>query len=462
MRKLGLVLALFAAACGDDDAPSVNHVEDPEILPRGGIGSGAIQGELNVFVVDSVTSAPIAGATVRVEAEPEPLTGNTDSTGLIVFTDSGLAGAQTVTAQATDYANSTWIGANGAVLTIPLESNDPTPVTPTSYTVAATIDGFADIPVTAGHAILGLILYSYNPDFEDPANSIEQGTRTIMGGTEIPANACIKVPVGSDCNAQVETRAGAQALWGLIFDVTNIGQPDQTMTLIGYTLLRGLDVNADITTVQTLDYLETAELDEVTVTWGTPPTGLAEQKGMPVLNLGDEGWIIAAYPTGLTNDVTALTVPALSGALATDATYDIIAMADPDQADGATDITFPQSMLYRRTVDISATIALDNWMTPPSAITVTAGTYSFTGAVGATVHTCDFYGIDGDKYWGVGIFDGSTEFTLPDVTPGLPVGTVSLSVGAMEVPGLSVTDFNLEAVMDAVTRMANNQIDFTH
>jgi hypothetical protein len=69
MRKFAL-LALVVAACSGDDGPSVdaptgNHPE-PALIPGGGIGGGAIDGVVHLYVVDDATRAPIAGAMVRV------------------------------------------------------------------------------------------------------------------------------------------------------------------------------------------------------------------------------------------------------------------------------------------------------------------------------------------------------------------------------------------------------------
>src|SRR5262245_14224624 len=107
-----LVCAGIAGACGGG-----SNSADPMLIPEGGVGSGRIDGKVNVYVIDSDTYAPINGATVYVGA----LSGSTDATGLHTFEDGSLSGPQTISATATGYAASTWIGANGANVTIPLD-----------------------------------------------------------------------------------------------------------------------------------------------------------------------------------------------------------------------------------------------------------------------------------------------------------------------------------------------------
>src|SRR4051794_10026687 len=104
MRMLALGLAsLFAVACGGSSDPSA-----PEIVAGGGAtGGGHLDGRLNVYVIDSVTLAPIAGAWVQL--------GDGAALGPGVATDAtGLAkvdakGKQSVTAAAPGHINQTWI-----------------------------------------------------------------------------------------------------------------------------------------------------------------------------------------------------------------------------------------------------------------------------------------------------------------------------------------------------------------
>ncbi len=111
MRKLCCASALaLVAACGGG-----GHDVDPAIIVGGGVTDPGIDGEVNVFVIDEDTDAPLAGATVRVGA----VEGTTDAAGLFVATGE-LVGKQTIVARATGYAASVWVGVDGANVTIPM------------------------------------------------------------------------------------------------------------------------------------------------------------------------------------------------------------------------------------------------------------------------------------------------------------------------------------------------------
>src|SRR5687767_12706648 len=144
--RVGLIACVFAA-CGDDDstAPDAhtgNH-PPPRIIPGGGIGDGAIDGVVNLYVIDDDTNAPISGATVRVGS----LDGTTDATGLFVAND--VVGPQLIVAKASGHRSEVWLGANGANVTIALQAAiEPTP---TSATLTGTITGIENITVPQGH-----------------------------------------------------------------------------------------------------------------------------------------------------------------------------------------------------------------------------------------------------------------------------------------------------------------------
>ena len=140
VRAAGLLTTMFllvgtCISCGGkssagngDGGNGINDV-DPVVIPGGGVGSGAIRGELNVHVVYVEGDQPIAGADVRVGEpdDPEPLTDVTDSNGLVVFSDNGLNEPQTITVTAAGYGAATWFGANGANVTVALGRYPATP-----------------------------------------------------------------------------------------------------------------------------------------------------------------------------------------------------------------------------------------------------------------------------------------------------------------------------------------------
>ena len=128
MRKPGRVvyLAIGVLVAGMGCGSVSDSHPAPVLVPGGGLGGGAIDGYLNVYVIDADTNAPLTAAAVQVGASSAsaPCMALTDSTGLVTFDPMScpmLHGAVTVTASATGYAPSTWIGANGANMTINIQ-----------------------------------------------------------------------------------------------------------------------------------------------------------------------------------------------------------------------------------------------------------------------------------------------------------------------------------------------------
>src|SRR5688500_129245 len=106
------VLTVVTISCGGVSGPAM-----PRLIPGGGIGDGAINGQLYVHVIDEDTRAVVGSAPVRVgeSADPTPCEVTTDTTGVATFEAEGcpdLKGPVTVTVSATGYAPVTWIGAN--------------------------------------------------------------------------------------------------------------------------------------------------------------------------------------------------------------------------------------------------------------------------------------------------------------------------------------------------------------
>ena len=65
-RAVSLAIGVLVAAMGCGSV-SDNH-PTPMLVPGGGIGGGAIDGYLNVYVIDADSNAPLSGAAVQVGA----------------------------------------------------------------------------------------------------------------------------------------------------------------------------------------------------------------------------------------------------------------------------------------------------------------------------------------------------------------------------------------------------------
>ena len=456
-------LTVVTISCGGVSGPAM-----PRLIPGGGIGDGAVNGHLYVHVIDEDTRAVVGSAPVRVgaSADPTPCEVTTDSTGVAAFEPDGcpdLKGPVTVTVAATGYAPVTWIGANGTNLTIPIQSK-ARPAIDTA-TATGTIAGWADLPAPAtNHQTLALIGASQAPDLGDRANDIPQGTRDVLVAgvltTTIPANVCVRNALADDCNWRLTTRTGPQAHFAIIVDQDTKGtdaEADDTITVLRWAVKTGLTFAANDTAAgETLTMIAEADMVPFSASFASPPSGLDVIVGYPVLDLGDEGRIAIIAPLlDTTNTMTR--VPKTVGPLA-GATLGIIA-----QARDAADKVEPSTLRWLRGVDASATASVSNWLLPPSSLAASSGTFSFAAVAGATLHGAEIRTMAGERLWSVSIFDGSTSFTLPGLSPApIPAGMTRLQTSALQIPGISLTNVRLDDARDKITALSTDEITFTN
>jgi hypothetical protein len=461
-----------AAGCG---SVSDNH-PTPMLVPGGGIGSGSIDGYLNVYVIDADSNAPLSGASVQVgaSATASPCTALTDSTGLVTFEPTscpGLRGKVTVTASALNYAPSTWIGANGANMTINIQAT--TRPAPATATVSGTIAGWESLPAPAtGHTTIGLVATSQTTNLGDLANSIQQGTRDVsLGGTAltttIPANACVKNALADDCNWQLIARTGAQAHYAIIVDDDANGTPDDStddiITPLGWGLLTGLNLAANQTVVnETLPQVAAGDLLTLTASFPALPAGMTYFNASPEIELPGGAGRIGALVLGA--NVMMTTVPKLGGTTTVGlagGSYDLLSFAQATMT-----ASEPASLSWMHGVSVTSPVAVSAWLLPPTGIAATGGTYSFVPVGGATLHSAEFKDpTSGNRTWSVTIFDGSTSFTLPGLSPD-PLATSSgmetLTVSALAIPGINLGDVGFTDAELKLTGLATDQITFAH
>ena len=69
----------------------------------------------------------------------------------------------------------------------------------------------------------------------------------------------------------------------------------------------------------------------------------------------------------------------------------------------------------------------------------------------------------GKRAWSITIFDDTTSFTLPGVSPDpLAAGPALFSASGLVVPGFKVDDARFDELADKLTHIATDQIMFTH
>jgi len=420
-----------------------HHVENPEAHAGGGVGSGEIDGEINVFVTDSASGDPIEGADVRIGAADakDPLTGETDEDGLVVFQDPSLSGAQIVTAGAQDYPSATWFGVGGAVVTIPLESS-ATPTVPTA-TVSGTFTDFdALTPSVPGNFLFAAISYSTTEDFDAPENDV-QG---LQGAN--PLNYCLRIPplLVDPCAWTLVTRTGRMAIYAIVFESDSSG----AAFLRGYAIKRGYDLQAnDNLTNEDLVLIPGSDMIvPPTITYGTTPAAAPDVTTLSILHVGDEGQI---FTVGTDVDPSA-TIPDLVGNLAT-ATYDIVGTA-ADAANGT-----PQTAIVARDVDVTMSVDIGQWLGLPENLAETSGEFSFAPVAGASLHAVSFTDVGtGDPLWNVVVLDDTDAFMLPD-DPW--TGDTDMDVTALEVTNFDPEDFVGDSLATLLTRTSSAAITFT-
>ncbi len=466
---LVLSLALAPGCSGDPDDNGAGGVDDagdtppmpndvtPKLIAGGGVDDAPVGGELNVHVIDARTGVAIAGAAVRVggASATAPITGTTSAAGLVELTDAALSGKQTVTASAAGYAPATWIGVNGANVTLPLA---PTSAVPQA-TVAGTITGWGTLPgVSLGQADeynLAVVLYTFLDDLNAPENQIPPP----MDGAS-PANICLKTAVADDCSWRMNARTGAQLHYAVIVrgntNGTNEDLSDDTYTLLGYavgtptTLAAGQNVASEA-----LALVSAGAMTGLQVTFASAPGGLGEVVAIPMLDLAASGRVVLPLPA-VTPAAASAMVPAAQGAFG-GGVLEVVAIASPPGAD-----EFPFSTTFARQV-AGGTAALGAFPAPPTGLAAASGTYSFSAVAGASLHFATFSGADGRSRWNVVVLDGTTSFTLPALSPDpLPSGALELQISGSEVPGFNKEDFTIPAVTSAFTRASGDAVTFTH
>jgi hypothetical protein len=463
LRPSLLAVCCAVAACGNT---SVSGPPEPRLIAGGGVGDVPVAGGVNVYVIDDDTKKPVSGAAVRVGGSSDPMAcaQTTDSTGLAIFTSMTCmlvtSGKQSLTASASGYAPSTWIGVDGANVTIAIRAMTTPPVD--TAVVTGTIAGWDALPApAAGHQTLAIVGASASRTLGDAANDIPQEQRNVMVGVvpfPIASNLCVRNALVSDCNWKLKTRTGPQAHYAIVVDVDSKGndvEADDTFTVIAWAVKRGLDFTKDHgADGETLTLLTDAEMQSFSATFPTPLTGLSYVAAFPMLDLGDEGRIAIILPA-LDPQHTMTKVPKLAGPLA-NAKYDLFANLKDEK-----DKDQPSSIAWAHGVDPTKTVTSLAWLAPPTALKAEGGVFSFTPVTGASVHGGELLTAAGKRAWSITIFDGTTSFTLPGVSPDpLPAGDARFVASAFVIPGFKPNDVSFQDLQDTLTHLASDFVAF--
>jgi len=446
---LAVWIAAVAPACGgsssDDDDNDVVDIDgaganaDPMLIPGGGVRSGAIDGVLHVHAIDGDDDGAIAGATVYVSA----LTGTTEGSGLFTFRDASLSGAQTISVTAPGYATTTWIGANGTNVTIPMSAS---PRSIPKGRVSGTIAGWDGMNPAFGNYIIGLVLYSQSDRVTGPENSLEQ---TMSG--DYPSNVCVKsILDDGPCNWQMNVRTGKQIHYAILAEGVPQGDSsdpfDDDFTLIGFAALADVNVSAGANLTGESLAMLTGGNTSVTVSIPGAPAGLNEALAVPSIRVPGSGRLLFPLPL-VRAGATTTQVPSLSGPFAS-GSYDVLGFATPTFA-----APTPYSSSFQRDVNVSQTVALSTWLAPPTGLSAAGGSFSFSGS-GANMYAVSFIDAGQNPKWNVMIIDGTTSFGLPAQVPNAASGAAQMQAASIDWPGLNTGNFSLADFDGEVARAA--------
>jgi hypothetical protein len=116
-----------------------------------------------------------------------------------------------------------------------------------------------------------------------------------------------------------------------------------------------------------------------------------------------------------------------------------------------------------RGVNAAATVTVAAWMPPPTTLSTASGTFSFSPVSGATLHAGELRDSAGARAWSITIFDGSSSFTLPGLTPDpVPIGTITFVASALQIPGIDLGNVSFDDAKDLITGLSSDQVTFTH
>lgn len=414
---------LLISACGGNDV-------DPRVIAGGGVGDGDIDGELNVYVIDTSTDAPIAGATVQVGMTSPA----TDATGLVTFTD--LEGKQTITVVASGYRSSHWIGVNGANVTVGLQPDEASTIP--QATISGSLEGYDT--VVAPNVKVGVVLYSQSDRIGDEANNL---------ATPAGMNVCL---AGTACDFSVVTRTGTVSLVGLIVDVDGNGTPaddsDDIQTPIAYASARDITVEAGVgQSGRNLTLLQAGSLQNISIDTAGAPASLTERASIIGIESSDDN--VVQIPVTNNADTNAFLVPKPDAFGGT--SYRLSAVAQTASGDRGA-----QSIVIRRGLTGTALTA-GEWVVPPTGVSATRTTATFTPTPGAKAHSITWETAAGDDVLEITIFDETSSVTVPAIAA-LPAGALRARVTAIGAT-FDVSDFSLDEDFGLLYGLASQPVE---
>jgi len=209
----------------------------PKLIKGGGTGGGAIDGRLNVYVVEADTGKPLQGAFVMV-GDGAKHQGSTGADGLVTFRAAGLKGPLGITTALKGYTIFTVEGLDAANATVTLSPRAGGANKVKTGTCKGTISGWSALPAPAkNHMRVGMVGFLLDQRLDAPRNGVDQP----KGDLNLYAPGA---PMHKD-SWQVTVPAGSFGVFAMVLDLDTKGtssDKDDTFQLTHLGVKTGLKV----------------------------------------------------------------------------------------------------------------------------------------------------------------------------------------------------------------------------
>jgi hypothetical protein len=244
----------------------------------GGIGGGALDGSLVVFVIDALTSTPVSGAEARID---DARVAVTDERGAVIFDD--VVGPVDLTIEHETYARASWLGVDGARVTVPMDLRVAAP--PPQGSIEATIEGWESMTAPDGQYLLAVAGYTRSLDLDAPERLLEASEGTT----------CIATMPGTPCTLTFAAVAGRTAVFAVIAHgdpgTTPDDRSDDILTPVGFAFAGDVVVPPG-GSVSGLELASVDDLISIVIGRVTLPSGLSSVVGVPGINLSPNGVLV--------------------------------------------------------------------------------------------------------------------------------------------------------------------------
>ncbi|MBX3157067.1 MAG: carboxypeptidase regulatory-like domain-containing protein [Deltaproteobacteria bacterium] len=432
------ILMVAATACDDyiQTGPDKtgNH-PPPRMISGGGVGDGAIDGVVHVYVVDEATRKPVANAAVRVG----DVDGTTDETGLFSVED--VKGPQTIAVKAEGYRSELWAGANGANVTINVVAGTRPPVKHADLSGAiGNINGGITVP--AGHEKVAVVTYSQSEKASAEENNIAQ-----------PNNQNVCTVVGNEeCNFTVSSRIDKKNNIALIATIFDRNPANGSMTVAGWAYFEDLDVDDERPQTDIiLQLIPASEQLTLNIDFGAVPSALTNAQAVIGVDIKNQGTLF--FPAPVASATPTIVAPRIDAFRDNNNNtigkfYRLLGLA----TDGQTG----ESVVLTRDIIGTTTLAAGGWLTPPTGISMSRADLKWTSVANATATSIEITQ-GSTNVLNVSVLDGATSVDIPDLLA-LPSGQLTATVKGLGAPGLDVTNFALDQDYKKLTAISSQRV----